>query len=377
MPALEGLHLGSPPRLTPRLHHGGDRIIDPHEADGTRRLAAAGELLLAGAEGRQVGAGPGAELEEHGLALGEPHDPFHIVADALDEAGRGLGELVGTLRPGNRAGLLVPPIIVGRAADPVDVEQANIEPDRRVERPVLIQAEGRQLVIEPFGVLGGGKVAVFLAPVGDRSRDAVDQLADRILALPICGAAVAAGHVAVEVLARDDIGRELAPGPRDLAVNLLEDHPPALVLDRRRPQVPLDLVIRARSFRTEHARDMHPGPTARTLPARLPRGLKTLGTRHAHHPFADRRHCRLHVSSRPNLGLAPGFPSASGFYPICIQKSIGVLPSRKFCASHRLSAPRSEILRVREESAIPVGIARRFLPELAKVAAVPCCVVNT
>ena len=86
-----------------------------------------------------------------------------------------------------RACLLVPPPVVGRPGDPVSVEQADVEPDRRVERPVLIQAERRQLVVESFGVLGGGEVAVFFAPVGDRPGHAVNQLADRVLAFPSDG----------------------------------------------------------------------------------------------------------------------------------------------------------------------------------------------
>ena len=46
---------------------------------GPDGLAAAGELLAVRAERRQIGAGAGAELEEHGLAAGELHDVFHVV----------------------------------------------------------------------------------------------------------------------------------------------------------------------------------------------------------------------------------------------------------------------------------------------------------
>ena len=69
VPALEGLHLGGAAGLAAGLDHAGDRVVDPHEADRARRLAAAGELLLAGAQRREVGAGSRAELEEHGLAV--------------------------------------------------------------------------------------------------------------------------------------------------------------------------------------------------------------------------------------------------------------------------------------------------------------------
>ena len=103
------------------------------------------------------------------------------------------------------------------------VEEPHVEPDRRVERAVLVQAKRRQLVVEPLGVLGRGEIAVFLAPIGDRAGHAVDQLANRILALARRRAAVAAGHVTVKVLADDHVGGELAPAPRDLAIDLLED----------------------------------------------------------------------------------------------------------------------------------------------------------
>ena len=39
---------------------------------------------------RKIGAGAGAELEQHGLAAGELHDVFHVVVHALNEARRAL-----------------------------------------------------------------------------------------------------------------------------------------------------------------------------------------------------------------------------------------------------------------------------------------------
>ena len=69
VPDLEGLHLGGAAGFAAGLDDAGDGVVDPHEADRAAGLAAAGELLLAGAEGGEVGAGAGAELEEHGLAV--------------------------------------------------------------------------------------------------------------------------------------------------------------------------------------------------------------------------------------------------------------------------------------------------------------------
>ena len=322
MPALEGLHLGGAAGLAARLDDAGDRVVDPHEADRARGLAAAGELLAAGAEGREVGAGARAELEEHGLAVGQPHDPFHVVADALDEAGRGLGVLVGAGGPDDGAGLLVPPPVVGRPGDAVAVEEPDVEPDRRVERAVLVQAEGRQLVVEPLGVLGGGEVAVVAAPVGDRPGHPVDELADRVLPLALRGTAVAAGHVAVEVLADDDVGGELAPAAGNLAVGLLEDRPAALVLDLRRAEVPVDLVKRADPLGAEDPGNLHPrlasapapwSPPARSppvprrspiLPVRLPLPCAALQLRR--HPGPILHHdpdprCSRYLSKSPEM----------------------------------------------------------------------------
>ena len=65
---------------------------------GPGGLAAAGELFAMRAERGEVRARARAELEEHGLAAGELHDVFHVVVDALDEAGRALRILVRVLR---------------------------------------------------------------------------------------------------------------------------------------------------------------------------------------------------------------------------------------------------------------------------------------
>ena len=50
--------------------------------------------------------------------------------------------------------------------------------------------------------------------------------------------------VAVEVFRDDDVGRQLRPIGRDLAIGLLEQRVAVLVFDRRRPQFPLGGVER-------------------------------------------------------------------------------------------------------------------------------------
>ena len=122
--------------------------------------------------------------------------------------------------------------------------QPDVEPHGRVERAVLVRAEPRQLVVERVGVRVGGEVALGLAPVGDGPRDAVDELAEAVLALPVLRRAVAAGEVAVEVLRGDDVRRELAPRRRKLDVLLLEDDLARVALDGGVARAPLDAVER-------------------------------------------------------------------------------------------------------------------------------------
>src|SRR5262249_16763503 len=135
--------------------------------------------------------------------------------DALNEAGRALRILVRILRLLDVHRLGVPAPITLGADDAVDVEQADVEPNGRIERPVLMQAKPGQLAIELFGVLVAGKIAVGLTPVGDRARDAMNKLPHAPLALR-------RAVLAIKILANDDVGRELCPESRNLGVLLLE-----------------------------------------------------------------------------------------------------------------------------------------------------------
>ena len=121
--------------------------------------------------------------------------------------------------------------------------QSDVEPNRRVERAILVQTESRQLIVEPIGVGRRGEITVVPSPVGDRAGNSIDQLANRILAVSRRRAPIAAGHVAVKVLADDHVGCELTPRSRNFAIGLLEDDPAALVLDLRRAQLPVDVVV--------------------------------------------------------------------------------------------------------------------------------------
>ena len=96
-----------------------------------------------------------------------------------------------------------------------------------------MQAEPGQVAVESLAVVGRGEVAVLEAPVGDGPRDPVDQLPDAVFAF---GGAV----FAIEVLADDDVGRQLAPIGRNFAVFLLEEDFAPFAFDAGGSQFPLD-----------------------------------------------------------------------------------------------------------------------------------------
>ena len=143
----------------------------------------------------------------------------HVVLDAVDEAGRAL-----RLR-----------------LDP------DVEPDRRVERHLLVHEQVGQLRLEGVEVLIRREVVLGVRPRRDRVDDAVDELAD-------AGLALRRPDVPAEVLADDDVGRELAPRLRDLDVLLLEDGLARFRGDGRGPDLPLDLVVGMDARRGEAAR---------------------------------------------------------------------------------------------------------------------------
>ena len=133
---VEDDHLGRAAGCAAALDHAGEGIEALHEADRAAGDAAAAELLLGAADGGQVDAGAAAELEEHGLCLGEVHDAAHLVPNGVDEAGRALRLLF----------------------------HAHVEPDGRVEAHLLVDEEVRQLGLEGLQVLWAGEVFLCLGP---------------------------------------------------------------------------------------------------------------------------------------------------------------------------------------------------------------------
>ena len=204
MADFEGLHLGGPAGLAAAFDHSGHLVVHAHERERAARLAAARQLFAMRAESAQIGPRARAEFEEHGLAAGEVHDVFHIVLNALDEAGRALRIFVRVFRLVDRFGDRIPTPIALRPFHAVLMIQADVEPNRAVERPVLMEAEPGQIAIKILAIFGAGEIAVLQAPIGDRAAHAVDDLADAMLALRRV-------DLAVEVFTHHDVGGQLAP----------------------------------------------------------------------------------------------------------------------------------------------------------------------
>ena len=114
---------------------------------------------------------------------------------------------------------------------------ADVEPDRGVERCLLLHDEVLELVVER-GRLGRiDEVAVLQAPRCDRVHDTVDHLAER-------GFPSRHADGAPEVLLGEDVGRIQAPSRRHLHADLLEgDRTGAVVGDARVAALPDHLVI--------------------------------------------------------------------------------------------------------------------------------------
>src|SRR5690606_25671131 len=195
-----------------------------HEGDRAGGGAAGGEELLGGADAGEVQAGAGAALEDEALLLVPVEDRLHRVVDGEDEAGRHL--------------------LRARGAD--------VEPDRGVEREVLVHEEPGDLVLEDLGVGVGGEVAVLLAGVGVGLDHAVDELLEAPLTR------VGADRTP-EVLGGDDRGGVDRPEVGELDAALLEDCLAGLPVGLDDvATLPVDLVVGVHALGAEDALDGQP-----------------------------------------------------------------------------------------------------------------------
>ncbi len=102
--------------------------------------------------------------------------------------------------------------------------QTDIKPDGRIEGTVLMESQPSQLAIEIFAVFRARKVSIGHSPIGDRSRDAMNELSD-------AGFTLGRADLAIEVLIDHDVGCQLAPRDGNFAVVLFEQRITSIVFD--------------------------------------------------------------------------------------------------------------------------------------------------
>ena len=115
--------------------------------------------------------------------------------------------------------------------------EPHIEPNRRIEGAKLIDTEPSQFLVKELTVRCR-KVPVFDAPIGNRSRDTMDELLHRVLSLTLLL------RVAIKILRTDDFGRQLGPTFGNFNVLLFEKSFPRIVRDFGGALVPFDFIKR-------------------------------------------------------------------------------------------------------------------------------------
>ena len=88
--------------------------------------------------------------------------------------------------------------------------QTNVEPNRRVEGAVLIQAKPGQFIIKNLRRFRVHEIAVGHTPIRDRLSDAMYQLAHRSFAAALVRVG-AIGNVAVKIFRNRDFSGERTP----------------------------------------------------------------------------------------------------------------------------------------------------------------------
>ena len=184
-----------------------------------------------GADGREVGAGARAELEEQHLPLNRRRDVHQVVLDRLDEARGELRAGISVTRELDLVGGRIPDPAAHRAPrDPVALGEPAVEPDRRIEGADLVHEHVGELGLEGLRFLGILEVAAEgLARLAQGARDPSHHLAHAPLA-------AGSGDTGLpEVLGDEDVGRELRPVGRHLARPHLEHDRAVGILDARVP----------------------------------------------------------------------------------------------------------------------------------------------
>ena len=160
--------------------------------------------------------------------LRQREDRLHRVVDRVDEARRALRRLL----------------------------EAAVEPDRAVERGLLLDEQMLEIAAEGREGVVGREIASASAPTRKWCRrPGRSSCSDRPFAL-------GRPDVAAEVLRDDDVGGLLRPGLRHLDLALLEDDLPFFAADDGVAQLPFDLIERVGSGRRKKAREFEPARPA-------------------------------------------------------------------------------------------------------------------
>ena len=136
--------------------------------------------------------------------------------------------------------------------------QADVEPDRRVERAVLVHAEPGQFIVKNLRSFRIREITVRHSPIGNRARHSMNELPHGSFSSALVWIG-AVRDVAVKVFRDGDLGRERAPAFRDFDVLLLENHFAAVIGDFRGAPFPFNLIKWRNSGIAEHALKMHTG----------------------------------------------------------------------------------------------------------------------
>ena len=174
-------HLGRTAGGAARLDGAGSAVTDLQEAHQAGRLAAARQALAFAAQGREIGAGARAVFEQTCFADPEVHDAVlvdEVVVDRLNEAGVGLGMLVGRFGLDEFMGERVDiEMALAGAVDAIGPVQTGVEPLRGIGCNALGGEHVAQLVIEGAGIVFGREIAALPAPVCPGAGEAIKNLA--------------------------------------------------------------------------------------------------------------------------------------------------------------------------------------------------------
>ena len=102
------------------------------------------------------------------------------------------------------------------AVDLVDIVQTDVEPDGRIEGPILVYAKPCQIQIKVLRILLGKEIPILPSAIGDGPANPMDELFDGVF--PIAGV-----DIAVKIFAYDYFCGKLAPVGGDFHIFLFKD----------------------------------------------------------------------------------------------------------------------------------------------------------